>query len=517
MLTKELFIVIIALTSFSNAANILYLATVTSRSHTIWHRPLIHALAARGHNVTVVAVDVEQNPPPNVTYIEIEGAYERFAQEEFMTDVGQSDPIGMISEMKSFTVAFCDHVLRSDGFAQLQAYPDEFQVDVILNDYLFGSCLSGYAQYKFGRPPYIGLTAYSAQVTTLTMTGAFSFPSLVPHHMWDAPVPLNFRQRFLNLIFYVYEEISKYSQVLPAQNLILKRLVPDIPNLSELERDTRLVLLNSHPTIQIAEPMMPNVIPVGGMHIRSAKTLPEDLEQWVTRSTRPIALFSLGTNFRSDKLDASVIENLLAAMRELSEFQFLWKFESDLLDYDVPENVYIRQWIPQGDLLANPKVQLFITHSGLLSTQEAIWHGVPIIGFPIFADQFANIEYCVRQGLAKRLLIRKFESQHLIDAVREISSETSYQDNMTKLSKVFRDQPESPLDRAVWWIEWVLRNPDTRVLQSGAIDLHWFVKYSMDVITVIVLAMVTVVLLECLIVPVAAKWRRKRLLKEKKE
>ncbi|XP_053692512.1 UDP-glucosyltransferase 2-like [Sabethes cyaneus] len=426
------------------------LSSVSTRN-----RPLIHALAARGHNVTVVAVDVEQSPPPNVTYIEIEGAYEAFAEEaeEFMADAEQNDPIAMISEMKFFTVAFCEHSFRSAGFAQLKAYPDTFPVDVILSDYLFGSCLSAYAQHKFGRPPYVALTAYSAQVTTLTMTGAFSFPSLTPHHMYDVSPPLSFKQRFLNFIFYIYEEISKFSQVLPAQNLILKRLFPDIPNLSELERDARLVLLNSHPAAQVSEPMMPSVIPVGGMHIRPAKPLPKDLEKWVNQTTRPIALFSLGTNFRSDKLEPGIIEQILGAMQELSEFQFLWKFESNLTDFSVPENVFMRQWIPQGDLLANPRVKLFITHSGLLSTQEAIWHGVPIVGFPLFADQFANIEYCVQRGVGKRLLIRKFESQQLVDAVREISGDTAIRENMDKLSRVFRDQPESPLNRAVWWVE----------------------------------------------------------------
>ncbi|XP_058815961.1 UDP-glucosyltransferase 2-like [Topomyia yanbarensis] len=510
--------ILVAVINRANAANILYIATITSKSHTIWHRPLIHAMAAKGHNVTVIAVDVEQSPPPNVTYIEIEGAYEAFAQdaEEFMA-MEMNEPFTMISEMKQFTLAFCKYLIGSKGFAQFKAYPDDFPVDVILNDYLFGSCLSGYAQHKFGRPPYIGLTAYLAQVTTLTMTGSFSFPSLIPHHMYDAKQPMSFPQRFWNFIYYIYEEISKYSQILPAQNLILKQISPNIPNIGELERDTRLVLLNSNPIIQLSEPMMPNVIPVGGMQIIPAKSLPDDLQRLVAESKLPIILFSLGTNARSDKLGSATIEAILNAMRELSEFQFLWKFESELREFAIPKNVYIRQWMPQNDLLAHPNVRLFITHSGLLSTQEAVWHGVPIVGFPMFADQYANIEYCVQQGVGIRLSIRAFESQQLVDAVREMMGNSRYTENMTKLSKAFRDQSEHPLDRAVWWVEWVLRNPDARMMQSSAIDLHWFAKYSIDVIMVIVLAFVSLVGLECWIVPKLAMWRRSRAVEKKKK
>jgi UDP:flavonoid glycosyltransferase YjiC (YdhE family) len=33
---------------------------------------------------------------------------------------------------------------------------------------------------------------------------------------------------------------------------------------------------------------------------------------------------------------------------------------------------------------------LFITQCGLQSFQEAVYHGVPILGIPIFADQMYN-------------------------------------------------------------------------------------------------------------------------------
>ena len=65
---------------------------------------------------------------------------------------------------------------------------------------------------------------------------------------------------------------------------------------------------------------------------------------------------------------------------------------------------------------------------------------------------------------------------------------------MNQLSKLFRDQMESPLERAVWWVEWVLRNPaGSTVLQSSAVNIGWISKYSFDVIVPLVILAVAVI------------------------
>ncbi|XP_053686683.1 UDP-glucosyltransferase 2-like [Sabethes cyaneus] len=505
----QFLLLLIVSIGFGNAANILYIDGVASPSHFIWHRALMYGLAAKGHNVTALSVDVELKPPPNVTFIKVEGVYEAFHENNTeltdflsMTDI---NPFSMLYLFSDYVTHGCEFSLKSKGLQQILDYPKDFKFDLIINDYLQGPCMVSLAQHKFGRPPLIAATAFHGLTTTTSMSGAYSYSGMVPNHEFDAPERMTYFQRFMNFFYNHWEELLKDYQVTPAVHKLVRQVMPDIPYVGEFEKDTRIVLLNSNPIIQYSEPSMPepsmpNVISVGGLQIIKPKELPADIKSVVEKSTNGVILFSLGTNIRSDLLGNKRIIEILSAMKQFPQYQFLWKFESDSMPIEVPENVYIRKWMPQNDLLAHPNVKLFITHSGLLSTQEAIWHGVPIIGFPVFADQNRNINYCSEMGVGKRLSIANVNRNDLANAIREVMTDKRYRNNMARLSKLFRDQKEHPLDRAIWWVEWVLRNPDNRILQSNAINLSWFVKYSFDVIVPCLLLLVAVSVLVCKII-----------------
>ena len=62
-----------------------------------------------------------------------------------------------------------------------------------------------------------------------------------------------------------------------------------------------------------------------------------------------------------------------------------------------------------------------------------------------------------------------------------------------KLSRIQHDQPVKPLDRAVFWIEFVMRHKGAKHLRPAAHDLTWFQYHSLDVIGFLLACVATVI------------------------
>lgn len=59
-----------------------------------------------------------------------------------------------------------------------------------------------------------------------------------------------------------------------------------------------------------------------------------------------------------------------------------------------------------------------------------------------------------------------------------------YQKNMAVKAQIFRDRPQSPLETAVYWTEFVLRNDDVTSLRPMISHLNWYQRRSLDVYVV---------------------------------
>lgn len=70
--------------------------------------------------------------------------------------------------------------------------------------------------------------------------------------------------------------------------------------------------------------------------------------------------------------------------------------------------------------LAHPNLRVFITHGGQLSTTEAIHFGVPIVGIPVYGDQFVNMRLAIRKGFGVTVALKENLAELLKPALLEV-------------------------------------------------------------------------------------------------
>lgn len=268
----------------------------------------------------------------------------------------------------------------------------------------------------------------------------------------------------------------------------------DTPYAGDLEKVMVLMLVNSNPAVDYPDSNPPNIIQVGGMQIKEPKPVPKDMEDFLAKGKKGSVLMSLGTNIRSDELGEEKIKMVLEAFRQIPDYNFLWKFETSELITDLPPNVKVSAWVPQNDILALPTVKLFVTHAGLLSSHEALWWGVPMVGIPFIGDQHRNLHKSVGAGIAVKVDIQTFSTSEFKTAINEVLMNPKYKRNIEIKSNAFRDQPEKPIDRAIWWTEYILRNPKPVHLRPAEFNLGLLGSHFWDIQLLLLIAVVLLVL-----------------------
>jgi len=67
------------------------------------------------------------------------------------------------------------------------------------------------------------------------------------------------------------------------------------------------------------------------------------------------------------------------------------------------------------------------------------------------------------------------------------SNDFRFQEKATELSKIFHDQPLKSLDKAIYWIEYVIRHNGAFHLKSAAGQLTWYEFFLLDGLFLVVI------------------------------
>lgn len=78
----------------------------------------------------------------------------------------------------------------------------------------------------------------------------------------------------------------------------------------------------------------------------------------------------------------------------------------------------------------HPNVKLFLSHGGGMSTNEAIYNGVPVLAIPFFADQMKNARVLTRKGMAKTIEITATSSQEIFENIRSLIDDPRWRFNL---------------------------------------------------------------------------------------
>ncbi|KAM4744722.1 LOW QUALITY PROTEIN: UDP-glucuronosyltransferase 2A1-like [Anableps anableps] len=311
---------------------------------------------------------------------------------------------------------------------------------------------------------------------------------------------MSFIQRVLNVMAFALKKYYIAWNILPHyEALITKYFDSDLDYLSMFQT-ADLWLMKVDFVFEFPRPTMPDVIYMGGFQCKPAKPLPHHLEEYVESSgEHGIIIMSLGT-FTED-LPHNLAEAIAGAFAKLPQ-KVIWRYEG-VRPANLGNNTLVVDWTPQNDLLGHPKIKLFVAHGETNGVQEAMYHGVPILGLPLIFDQHDNLFRIKLRGAGKNIHISAMTEDTFLHEIQEVLTEPSYRINMQRLSRLHRDQPMRPLDKAIWWIEFVMRHRGAAHLRTDSYRLPWYSYHCVDVMlliggAVLVIFGVFAALLKCL-------------------
>lgn len=128
-----------------------------------------------------------------------------------------------------------------------------------------------------------------------------------------------------------------------------------------------------------------------------------------------------------------------------------------------------------------------MTHGGLLSTFETVYHGVPAVVLPVFCDHDSNAAKAESDGYAIRLDLFTITPELLLRAVKTVIRDPRYRAQVKHRQRLLLDQTETPLQKAVYWTEYVLKYKGAPHLRSPSRHMGVIEYYSLDVIAFLVL------------------------------
>ncbi|RDU23809.1 macrolide family glycosyltransferase [Anaerosacchariphilus polymeriproducens] len=149
---------------------------------------------------------------------------------------------------------------------------------------------------------------------------------------------------------------------------------------------------------------------------------------------KKVIYISLGTVF------SNFYKNLYAiffkAFKDFDAAVVMTAYNTDLSEFEIPENFIVRNYISQTEILKYTDVA--VTHSGMNSTNDLLFNNVPFVAIPLGADQPYMASRTEKLGACISLDKNNLTPGILRDSVNKVMTEPKYIENIKKINESFK-------------------------------------------------------------------------------
>lgn len=272
--------VVVNLVPLTCSYNILVLYPYPGKSHFISFVKLFRALAEKGHDVTVVSHYPLNEKILNYRDVEIGGLHDIFKNDLHNLEDLSKTPVTSrftmyLTPWKLFELGqlTCETAFSSKAFQNFIRENNHY--DIAILEFFNTDCfLTPLKKYSI---PVVRVHSSSLMPWTSYRYGNPTTPSYIPHHFSDFSDKMNFIQRVENLLLnFVVSNLYNNWYVLHSDIKLSTKYFGDaaasIP--SDVFRDS-ILLLNTHFTVNLPRPLVPNIIEIGGIHLGKSESLPK--------------------------------------------------------------------------------------------------------------------------------------------------------------------------------------------------------------------------------------------------
>lgn len=187
-------------------------------------------------------------------------------------------------------------------------------------------------------------------------------------------------------------------------------------------------MLNTDIAVGTARPYAPNMIEVGGMHIKqNFEPLPENIQRSLDEAKNGAIYVAFGSAIKYSKLAEDERNAIINAFADQSNIRIIMKNDENI---EIPSHkvsdVLIQPWFPEQSILAHPNIKVLLTHGGFLSSLECAYFGVPQIGIPFVFDQALNLGVAEQKGYAIQVPYESLSEEKLKVALEKILTNSRY-------------------------------------------------------------------------------------------